>query len=146
MPYRAAHRMMYTPSELRLVKGVTPTLYNSLQPFVTALPEVTQININTAPAEVLMLLSPTMTPDIAKSIVALRSGKPFVTPQAFADSDIAKNHQITADKVTVLSSYFLVVTNVTIENQHLVLYTLLQRAVKDKKAIVNILWQSKGVW
>jgi len=27
-----------------------------------------------------------------------------------------------------------------------VLYTLLERLVKDKKAEVNIVWQSKGAW
>lgn len=146
-PYRAAHRAMISPTELRLVKGMTPALYNQLESLITALPDNNAvINVQTASPEVLMLVSPLMTPDVAKAVVLLRAQKPFLTTQDFTNADPIKNRNITANKITVLSSYFLVETHVTIENQHLVLYTLLQRATKDKKAIVNILWQSKGTW
>lgn len=147
-PYRPAHRPMTAVSELRLVKGMTPNLYATLKPYVTALPRSVMLNIQTASAPVLMTLSQTMTLDAAKAIVELRKMKPFVTVEDFMNLDVVKNHQIKADKITAISQYFLVETDVAIENQHLVLYTLLERANMsgDGKATVNILWQSKGTW
>lgn len=147
LPYRAAHVAMMSPSELRLVKGITPAIYNQLQPLITTLSDANaQINVQTAPPEVLMLVSPLMTADVAKAVVTLRTQKPFLTTEDFTNADPIKNRNITATNITVLSSYFLVETHVTLENQHLVLYTLLQRVTKDKKAVVNIVWQSKGTW
>ncbi len=54
VPYRAANREMVSISELKMVKGFSPAVedekadYDLLLPHVTALPEVTLININTA--------------------------------------------------------------------------------------------------
>jgi general secretion pathway protein K len=54
-PYRAGLRKFAHASELLAIQGVTPKLYRFLRPFVTALPDkdVTAINVNTAPREVL---------------------------------------------------------------------------------------------
>jgi len=53
-PYRTANTLMYSPSELRLVKGYSAAVIEKIQPVVCALPAVnTGININTAGAEVL---------------------------------------------------------------------------------------------
>lgn len=148
VPYRPAHRPMTSVSELRLVKGMTPSLYAALKPYVTALPRSVSINIQTVTAPVLMTLSQTMTLDAAKAIVELRKMKPFITVEDFLNLDIVKNHQIKTDKITTVSQYFLVETDVAIENQHLLLYTLLERVNMggDGKAAVNVLWQSKGTW
>jgi type II secretory pathway component PulK len=71
---------------------------------------------------------------------------PFTTIEMFKNLDVVKNNQISTDKITLISAYFLVETDVTIEKQHIVLYTLLQRLTNANKASINILWQSKGVW
>lgn len=61
-PYRAANRPMQSTSELRLVRGLNGTdtdsldAYNSLLPYVSALPRGTTININTAPPALLEAL------------------------------------------------------------------------------------------
>lgn len=55
-PYRAAHRPMVSVSELRLVKGITPPLFNKLSPYFVTLPIVTPINLKTAPEPILMAL------------------------------------------------------------------------------------------
>lgn len=147
-PYRPAHRLLTAVSELRLVKGITPALYAALKPYLSALPRTVLINVQTATAPVLVSLSSTMTLDAAKAITSLRQAKPFITVQDFLNLDIVKNHQIKANKITTVSQYFLVETDVAIENQHTLLYTLLERSSMngDGKAIVNILWQSKGTW
>lgn len=146
-PYRPAHRPMQSISELQLVKGMTPALYQALEPYVTALPGATLINVQTAEAPVLALLSPTLTLPAAKALQQMRERTPFVTREALLGTDIAKNHQVTdTKKITVVSSYFLIKTEVSIEKQHAVLYTLVERSTDQNKVAMTILWQSKGVW
>jgi len=55
-PYRAANQKMTSVDELRLVRGFTPEMVEKLRPFLTALPTPTDINVNTAPPEVLSAL------------------------------------------------------------------------------------------
>jgi general secretion pathway protein K len=145
-PYRPAYKPMTSTSELLLIKGMTPALYHSLQPFITALPAETEINVQTASAEVLACLSPTLTLSTARSIVEARKQKPFLTLQQFLSLDAVKGHAIKDSLLVVTSHYFLVETIVTIEKQRLVIYTLLERIPKDNKAVINIRWQSKGIW
>jgi general secretion pathway protein K len=143
--YRAPHELMVSVSELQLVKGMTPSLYQALEPYVTALPKTTLINVQTALSPVLVTLSSTLTPSIAKTIEQIRKQNPIISPQMFASLDIVKNHNISTDKITTVSNYFLLETKVTIENQHIVLYTLFERITSGDKVVCNILWQSKGV-
>lgn len=145
-PYRSAHRFMLSTSELRLIKGMTPAIYSALEPYLIALPTTTLLNVQTAAAPVLAALSPVMNISAANAIVQLREQAPFVTAQRFMDLDVVKNFQIKAEKITVGSSYFLIQTRVSIENQQLVLYTLVERLANDGKAELTILWQSKGIF
>lgn len=144
-PYRAAHRPMESASELQLVKGMTPALFTALQPYITALPATTQVNLNTAQAPVLACLTPGMTVETGKEIERVREQTPMASTQAFLNLDLVKNHNIPAEKITALSNYFLVETNVAIENQNILLYTLLERTGNDTKGTVTIIWQSKGL-
>jgi len=57
-PYRAGQQRLSGMSELRLVLGFSAKSVRALRPYVTALPQVTPININTAPALVLAALCP----------------------------------------------------------------------------------------
>lgn len=143
--YRAAHRPMAHISELRLVKGMTPALYQALLPYVTALPSETQVNPQTASAPVLLTLSPAMTLAAAKAIETIRVQTPITSAQAFQSMDIIKNHPIPKEKVVLVSTYFLVETEVSLEDQHLVLYTLLERSTVNGRTQVSVIWQSKGV-
>jgi len=141
--YRAAHRLFSSASEFRLVRGVTAALYTKLLPFLTALPETTAININSAPEIILMSLSPTLTAAAAaKSIVTQARSIPFATTNDFLNFDIVKNNAFPSNKITTTSSYFLLKTNVKVGNDSRVIYTLLQRASKDNNVIVVALWQS----
>ncbi len=143
-PYKAPHHIMASMSELRLVKGMTPALFKLISPYVIALPMTTAININNADAPVLMSMSPTLTLDAAKGIVAHRTQTPFTNVQNFQAFDIVKNNSFAQDQVTTTSNYFLVKTEVSIGEQEIILYTLLQRDAKDSQASISVLWQSKG--
>jgi len=152
-PYRAANKPLLHASEIRLVKDMTPALYLALEPYITALPStVTQINIQSASAPVLAILSPTMTLATGRMLEKIRAQTPFISTQQFLNIDIVKTRNISADKITVMSAYFLVETKVTIEKQTLVLYTLLERVTQaatqsssNNKVMVTLLWQSKGI-
>lgn len=145
IPYRAAHRPLFTISELRLVKGMTPRLFNALKPYIVALPGSTKINVQTASVPVLMTLGTTMTLETAQAIEKARKQKPFIDAQSFLNLEMVKNHHISAENIAVVSNFFLVETHVVIENQDLALYTLLERTAKQAEAQVSILWQSKSL-
>lgn len=80
---RAANRPMADVDELLRVRGFTPQAVAALRPFVTALPEHTAVNINTAPAEVLAALFG-ISGDEAVALVKVRSEAPFTGPEDLA--------------------------------------------------------------
>lgn len=146
IPYRAKHALMFNASELRMVKGVTAEIYMALQPYIVALPAATLLNVQTASAAAMVTLSPTMTLEVGKIVEDQRRQKPFVTKEDFANLEIIKNHKIAAEKITVVSDYFMVETQVTIEKQRTLIYTLIMRKAKEKKVDLSVIWQSKGTW
>lgn len=144
-PYRAAHRAFLSASELQLVKGMTPELFSLLQPYITALPMATKVNVQSAPAAVLASLTPDMSLETAREIEKACAKTDIVSTAAFLNLDIVKNHRVPEGKITVLSQYFLVETTVKIEKQQIVIYTLLERTGDAKKNAVKVVWQSKGI-
>ncbi|MCU0935322.1 MAG: type II secretion system minor pseudopilin GspK, partial [Gammaproteobacteria bacterium] len=74
---RAANGPMVSASELRLVAGVGAEAYERLAPYVVALPERTAVNLNTAPAAVLMALFNDLGEDDARRLVEARLKEPF---------------------------------------------------------------------
>ena len=77
-PYRTASRLLIDPGELRAIRGMTPTYYIRLRPWLCALPgaELSPININTLrpdQARLIAMLSPeTIDVPRAQSIIAQR--------------------------------------------------------------------------
>ncbi len=143
VPYRAAHRLMVDASEWRLVQGVTPELYAAMKPHLSALPIITPVNVLFAEPPVLAVLGPTMTLEAAQAIHEVLAKNPPPTIEAFMALDVVKNHPLESEKVTMTSSFFVVETEVGIERQHILLYTLLQRN-NTGKAEVTVLWQNRG--
>jgi general secretion pathway protein K len=76
-PYRPGNQPLQSVDELRLVKGFTREIVEALRPFVIALPNATEINVNTAPEPVLAALFPAAGDTVAKQIVQARETKPF---------------------------------------------------------------------
>ncbi|MEM6573827.1 MAG: type II secretion system minor pseudopilin GspK [Pseudomonadota bacterium] len=70
-PYRAANAPFVDLSELRLIDGVTPPVFDALEPHVSVLPaasQVTPINVNTATVPVLMSIDALITRPVAESL------------------------------------------------------------------------------
>lgn len=144
--YRSAHRAMNSISELRMVKGITPEIYNVLKAYLTALPEnESAINVQTANITVLASLSPEMTLEGAKIIADLRAKKPITSTDTIINLDKLSQFKIPKEKITATSSYFLIKTEVGIDDQHIFLYTLVARVLKNANVSMRVIWQSKHV-
>ena len=91
-PYKAKNDLFDTIGELRLVRGVTPEIYEKLLPFVTV-SSSGMVNLNTAPKEVLMSLSAgtdladagAIDDKTADEIIAYRQDHPFTDPRQLAN-------------------------------------------------------------
>jgi general secretion pathway protein K len=81
--YRAPNRPIADVGELVRVKGMTPETLARLAPHVTALPDETPVNVNTASATVLRALVPSLSAADAARLVEERSRTPFRTPEDF---------------------------------------------------------------
>lgn len=68
--YSASEIEMTHPSELLLVKGVTPEAYRTIEPYITTLPATTLTNINTVLPEVIETWDAGLTLDDAKSLTS----------------------------------------------------------------------------
>ncbi|MEX2490103.1 MAG: type II secretion system minor pseudopilin GspK [Pseudomonadales bacterium] len=72
-PYRTGSGIMVDKSEIRLLLDLDQDTYETLAPWVTALPDTaTRINVNTAPPVVLQALAADLTLDVAQSMADRR--------------------------------------------------------------------------
>lgn len=126
VPYRTANRPMVSTSELRLVKGFDQNAVQLLEPYVTALPQYTHINVNTAPPAVLLALNKDLTPSDVDALIAGRGDKGYPTVQAFMANDVLAGRKVTAP-VDVKSQYFLVHTDVIVGQAQVHLKSLVLR-------------------
>lgn len=65
------------PAHLRSMPGYTNAVLGKLSPFVVVLPEVSKVNINTAPAEIVMSVVPGLTRSEASLLIGERKKGPF---------------------------------------------------------------------
>lgn len=88
-PYLPANRFMVSASELRAVNGVTPQLYETLRPWICALPtsDLSPINVNTLlPAQAplfAMLLPGQLSVEQARQMLARRPADGYGSTVAF---------------------------------------------------------------
>ena len=113
--------------------GVDPKLVQQLAPFVTMIPAVTKVNVNTASAEVLMAAIPGINRGGAQAIIQQRAQKPFTdTAAALAAANYQapppiNNVQPPAPNVDVKSDYFEVYGQLRYEQHVLRERTLVHR-------------------
>lgn len=116
-PYRAGNRPLADISELRLVKGYTPEVLAVLEPHITALPDLTIININTATPAVLQALHAELDESDVQQLVEARDaetdGEPFTDKKMFLAHDALAGLELVID-VGVQSDWFNVQTDVSV--------------------------------
>ena len=113
LPYRAANRPMVDISELRLVKGYTPEVLAKLEPYITALPVATTINVNTASPVVLQALHAELEPSDVEQLIEVREEEPFTDKAAFLAHNALAGLDL-AIGVDVKSDWFNVQTDVSV--------------------------------
>lgn len=125
-PYRAANRPLVSITELQLVEGFTAEVVAALAPYVTALPEATAINVNTATPQVLLALNENITEQDVERLVADREQKPFTDHGAFMEHDALAGLEL-AIPTGVSSNWFQVLTDVRVGSGQARVESLLQR-------------------
>jgi general secretion pathway protein K len=80
-PVRPPNGPVHSVRDLLGVRGMTPEKLAQLEPFVTALPvesgSTLRVNINTAPAQVLLALDPELTEAVVRQLIEARSQQRF---------------------------------------------------------------------
>ncbi|NGZ06389.1 MAG: type II secretion system minor pseudopilin GspK [Magnetococcales bacterium] len=140
-PYRAANQKMVSPSELRLIEGFSGEGLERLLPLVTALPERTELNINTAPVEILMTLVENMSQtDAAILEEKRRSDKGLSDLAPLLANPVLQGKDVLSAGFGVGSRYFLAEGEVRLGRARTRLTSLLHR--KDGK--VSVLRRVQG--
>lgn len=131
---RAANQPLLSVDELRQVAGVTEPVLQLLKPYLTALPDATAINVNTATAPVLMALSPLLTQDLATTITARQRTEPFERLTQVSEllrqssvSDAELNLLVNERMMSVSTRYFMLHTQAEYLNYQWQLNSLLKR-------------------
>lgn len=131
---RAANQPLLSVDELRQVAGVTEPVLQLLKPYITALPDATPINVNTATAPVLMALSPLLTQDLATTITARQRTEPFERLTQVSEllrqssvSDAELNLLVNERTMSVSTRYFMLHTQAEYLNYQWQLNSLLKR-------------------
>lgn len=112
--YRAANQPLTHVHELMLVKGMDTETYARLEPLVSALPVLTPVNVNTAPAPVLAALFDNMSLAEADTIVKQRKAKRdgFTSTAEFMNLVNKSHGKPKAGLMATSSNYFEIATQV----------------------------------
>lgn len=133
--YTPGFQPMQSISEFRMVAGVNAAIFKALKPFVTALPPMTPVNLNTASVQVIRTLGEGLSNEKANEFLALRSSK-----GEFSVRDIlllVGQFKLPADQICVESTYYLSVGHVKSADLALTLYAVLQRT-KDRHGVWSV--------
>ena len=149
-PYRPANQPMASISELRLVRHMPLELYNLVKYELVALPEATDINLNTASPRLMSTLNrrSDLTPLTlidGESMVAGRGKEGYGKVGDFINSETAASIQgerdgekIATEGLTVKTSHFLLLGSTQIGRQRRYMTSLLQR---DGEGKVSVTWR-----
>lgn len=140
-PYRAANQRMVTPTELHLIEGFNAEAVERLLPLVSALPERTEVNVNTAPLEVLMTLYEGMSrADAALLDEKRRQNKGFIDIASFLNEPVLRGKELLSGGLGVSSRFFLAEGEVRLGRAQTRLTSLLMR----KEGKVRVLGRAQG--
>lgn len=132
-PYLPGFQPMKSISELRLVQGVSKDIYDQIASLTTVLPEITPININTAPDSLLMSLGNGLSDTELSELLDAR-GKDGISNLKDV-TEILEKLKIPKEQITIQSSYFMSIATVSLQGFHLKAYTLIKRTVQANKRI-----------
>lgn len=139
-PYFPSQQLMQSVSEFRLVRGVDAKTYQLLESFITALPEATPINLNTASKKVLKSLGNGLSEEQVNELITARGEKGIKQKEI---SLLLQKLNIRQEQTTLESQYFMSVAVVKGDDLNLINYSILKRSKnKDGKISVSLIRQS----
>jgi general secretion pathway protein K len=129
-PYRAANMQLTTPSEILALPGFGRDRYLKLEPYITALPQGTLINLCSASSQLLDALGPAGTSNFSDTQMVSKNRSTGCWPTK-QDFDVIFSDPTARQKsdamVTFLSNYFTLTSIVTIGTTQFALYSLLHQ-------------------
>ena len=135
-PYRAANRFMVDASELVLINGLDIKKYSKISKDVVALPVYTPVNVNTAEALQISMLSKQISLSEAEDIVKARDKGGYKSVKEFLAQDSLKGKKIENSLLAVKSEYFLLQARSIIGQSKSELYSIIHRDTKGKVKVI----------
>ena len=139
-PYLTANRRLSSVTELRLMRGVDAEFLRTLEPHVTALPEATPVNVNTASATVLAALVNGISVSEAEELIEGRGEQGYSSTADFLAHEVLAGEVgegIETGSITVRSHYFLLDSRVELGQQRLRQFALIQRAASGARVLLR---------
>ncbi len=121
--------------DLLAVPGFTPELLEKVKDYVVVLPEVTKINVNTAPAEVIAAKVDTLSLAEAAAVVAARQSRPFQTV-----SEAPFRQGVNTGGLDVKTAYFFVNGNIRLNRAGMQMQALVKRETINNRPTQTVLW------
>lgn len=134
-PYSPSYQFMQSVSEFRLVRGVNKSIYQTLLPDITVLPETTPINLNTASKELLKTLGNGLSESQVEEILNARINKGITTSQQLGE--LLQKIEIPTQQITIESTYYLCTATVSSQDLNLTIYTVIKR-FRDQKQQLSV--------
>lgn len=134
-PYLPGHQPFQSVTELRLLRHMNEASYQVLLPYLTALPEITKINLNTAPKEILKALGNKLTDTEVMEIISARGEQGMKNFERI--SELLERTQISNEQVTLESNYFLCIASAEMNDLSLNTRTIL-KTESDKKGQISV--------
>jgi len=132
-------------TELRSIPGISQSFFVSLMPYISALPAVLPLNVNSATDYSLLTLNPKLTKKETDTIIQLRASvNGFNSVEAF--EAIAPIAALEGDhsQVTTQSLYFMATFIVHYRDIELTMNSLLKIYTEDDKPRFAVVWRSFG--
>lgn len=133
-PYYPGQALMQSISELRLIQGIDANNYRLLEKYVTALPKITPLNLNTAPPILLMGLGNGLNEIEVNELLTARAKKGIKKDEVNA---LLERLKIRNEQVTLVSEYFMSVAIVNSGNLKLINFSIIKRH-KDQAGNLSV--------
>lgn len=137
-PYRAANQPFQSVSTLRLVRGFEDAgRFSALRPYLCAFGQPADINVNTAPAEVLLSLAADMSPSDVETIIQTREMTPFEKLEDFLKLGNLNQKIKNQTGLSVDSEYFLLTTRLQAGSVTKTVYSIIHRSKAGQTRIIS---------
>jgi general secretion pathway protein K len=136
--HRAPNRALADVGELARVKGMTPEALARLAPHLTALPDETAVNVNTASATVLLAMVPALSAAEAARVVEERGRTPFRAVEDFQRALPRAGSAQIDGPIDIKSRYFSAEATVRVGRVTAGYRALIERGERGRSVIIAL--------